>query len=82
LHAVAWVRSHRDGRWSGAAGRSSRRGRDASHDSTISGLGRREIHRRLVSEWGFSPAEVMTRDDGVIGGTDTNVVDGLPVYNA
>ncbi len=41
-----------------------------------------EIHRRLVAEWGFSPAEVMTRADGVIPGTDTNIVDGLPVYNA
>ncbi|HYE88150.1 MAG TPA: hypothetical protein VEA16_17425, partial [Vicinamibacterales bacterium] len=41
-----------------------------------------EIHRRAVSEWGFSPAEVMTRADGVIAGTDTNIVDGLPVYNA
>lgn len=41
-----------------------------------------EIHRRLVSDWGFSPAEVMTRADGVIAGTDTNIVDGLPVYNA
>jgi acetylornithine deacetylase/succinyl-diaminopimelate desuccinylase-like protein len=41
-----------------------------------------EIHRRLVNEWGFSQAEVMTRADGVIDGTDTNIVDGLPVYNA
>ena len=41
-----------------------------------------EIHRRLVNDWGFSPAEVMTRADGVIAGTDTNIVDGLPVYNA
>ena len=41
-----------------------------------------EIHRRLVNEWGFSPAEVMTRADGIIAGTDTNIVDGLPVYNA
>jgi acetylornithine deacetylase/succinyl-diaminopimelate desuccinylase-like protein len=41
-----------------------------------------EIHRRLVNEWGFSPAEVMTRADGVIPGSDTNSVDGLPVYNA
>jgi acetylornithine deacetylase/succinyl-diaminopimelate desuccinylase-like protein len=41
-----------------------------------------EIHRRLVNEWGFSPAEVMTRADGVIAGSDTNIVDGLPVYNA
>jgi acetylornithine deacetylase/succinyl-diaminopimelate desuccinylase-like protein len=41
-----------------------------------------EIHRRLVSEWGFSPEEVLTRADGVIAASDTNVVDGLPVYNA
>lgn len=41
-----------------------------------------EIHRRLVNEWGFSQAEVMTRADGIIAGTDTNIVDGLPVYNA
>src|SRR5262245_57849989 len=41
-----------------------------------------EIHRRLVNEWGFSPADVMTRADGIIAGTDTNIVDGLPVYNA
>jgi acetylornithine deacetylase/succinyl-diaminopimelate desuccinylase-like protein len=41
-----------------------------------------EIHRRLVNEWGFSPAEVMTRADGIIEGSDTNIVDGLPVYNA
>ena len=41
-----------------------------------------EIHRRLVNDWGFSPEEVMTRADGVIAGSDTNLVDGLPVYNA
>lgn len=41
-----------------------------------------EIHRRLVNEWGFSPEEVMTRDDGVIPASDTNTVDDLPVYNA
>ena len=41
-----------------------------------------EIHRRLVNEWGFSPSEVMTRADGVIPATDTNIVDNLPVYNA
>ncbi len=41
-----------------------------------------EIHRRLVAEWGFSPSEVMTRADGVIEASDTNIVDGLPVYNA
>ena len=41
-----------------------------------------EIHRRLVSDWGFATEEVMTRADGVIAASDTNVVDGLPVYNA
>ena len=41
-----------------------------------------EIHRRLVEEWGFSPSEVMTRADGIIEASDTNIVDGLPVYNA
>jgi acetylornithine deacetylase/succinyl-diaminopimelate desuccinylase-like protein len=41
-----------------------------------------EIHRRLVTDWGFSQAEVMTRADGVIPASDTNIVDGLPVYNA
>ncbi len=41
-----------------------------------------EIHRRLVTEWGFSQEEVMTRADGVIATSDTNIVDGLPVYNA
>ena len=40
-----------------------------------------EIHRRLVAEWGFSSAEVV-RADGIIAGSDTNTVDGLPVYNA
>ena len=41
-----------------------------------------EIHRRLVNEWGFTQAEVMTRADGIIPASDTNIVDGLPVYNA
>ena len=41
-----------------------------------------EIHRRSVEEWGFTPAEVMTRADGIIDASDTNIVDGLPVYNA
>ncbi len=41
-----------------------------------------EIHRRMVNEWGFEPGEVMTRSDGVIPGTDVNIVDGKPVYNA
>ena len=41
-----------------------------------------EIHRRAVAEWGFTRDEVMTRPDGVIPASDTNLVDGLPVYNA
>jgi hypothetical protein len=41
-----------------------------------------EIHRRLTAEWGFTQAEVMTRADGTIPASDTNIVDGLPVYNA
>ena len=41
-----------------------------------------EIHRRLVAEWGFTQDEVMTRADGVIPASDTNIVDNLPVYNA
>ena len=41
-----------------------------------------EIHRRLVGEWGFTQDEVMTRADGVIPASDTNIVDNLPVYNA
>jgi len=41
-----------------------------------------EIHSRLVNEWGFSPSEVVTRADGFLPGTDVNIVDGLPVYNA
>src|SRR5262245_13270963 len=31
-----------------------------------------EIHRRLVNEWGFSQADVMTRADGTIAASDTN----------
>lgn len=41
-----------------------------------------EIHKRLINEFGFSPSEVMTRNDGFLAGTDVNIVDGLPVYNA
>ncbi|NUZ08337.1 M20/M25/M40 family metallo-hydrolase [Piscinibacter koreensis] len=41
-----------------------------------------EIHSRMVNEWGFSPSEVMTRNDGFLAGSDVNIVDGLPVYNA
>jgi acetylornithine deacetylase/succinyl-diaminopimelate desuccinylase-like protein len=41
-----------------------------------------DIHHRLVDNLGFSPTEVKTRADGIMFGTDVNVVDGLPVYNA
>ena len=41
-----------------------------------------EVHRRMVQEWGFDPSEVKTRADGNIAGTDVQIVDGLPVYNA
>ncbi|MDB5999523.1 MAG: peptidase, partial [Rhizobacter sp.] len=41
-----------------------------------------EIHSRLVNQFGFSQSEVMTRNDGFLAGTDVNIVDGLPVYNA
>ncbi|NML47410.1 peptidase dimerization domain-containing protein [Ramlibacter sp. G-1-2-2] len=41
-----------------------------------------DIHRRLVDELGFSPTEVKTRADGIMFGTDVNVVDGSAVYNA
>jgi acetylornithine deacetylase/succinyl-diaminopimelate desuccinylase-like protein len=41
-----------------------------------------EIHKRLVNELGFSPTEVKTRADGILFGTDVNVVDGSAVYNA
>ena len=41
-----------------------------------------EIHRRLINEFGFAPSEVVTRNDGFLPGTDVNIVDGLPVYNA
>ena len=38
--------------------------------------------RRFTEEWGFSPAQVMTRTDGIIKGAGLQKVDGLPVYNA
>ncbi len=41
-----------------------------------------EIHKRMVNEWGFSAAEVKTRADGQLEGSDVQIVDGLPVYNA
>lgn len=41
-----------------------------------------EIHRRMVQEWGFSAEEVKTRADGNLPGSDVQIVDGLPVYNA
>lgn len=42
----------------------------------------REIMRRFVEEWGFTPEEVVTRLDGVLPGAGLQKVDGLPVYNA
>ena len=41
-----------------------------------------EVHRRMVGEWGFAASEVKTRADGNLPGSDVQVVDGLPVYNA
>ena len=41
-----------------------------------------ELMRRFTEEWGFSPAQVMTRTDGIIKGAGLQKVDGLPVYNA
>ena len=41
-----------------------------------------EIQRRMVNEWGFSPSEVKTTASGTLAGTDVQLVDGLPVYNA
>ena len=41
-----------------------------------------EIHRRMVAEWGFSPSEVKTSADGNLPGSDVQIVDGTPVYNA
>lgn len=41
-----------------------------------------EVHRRMVAEWGFAASEVKTRADGNLPGSDVQIVDGLPVYNA
>ena len=41
-----------------------------------------ELMRRFTEEWGFSPAQVMTRTDGIIKGAGLQKVDGLPIYNA
>ena len=41
-----------------------------------------EVHRRFVSDWGFAANEVKTRADGNLPGSDVQIVDGLPVYNA
>jgi hypothetical protein len=41
-----------------------------------------EIHRRAVAEWGFTRAEVMTRADGIIEASDTNIVDGFDRWPA
>ena len=41
-----------------------------------------EVHRRFVSDWGFAASDVQTRADGHLPGSDVQIVDGLPVYNA
>lgn len=41
-----------------------------------------EVHRRMVNEWGYLASEVKTRADGNLPGSDVQIVDGLPVYNA
>lgn len=41
-----------------------------------------EIHQRMVNEWGFSSSEVKTNAAGQLPGSDVQLVDGLPVYNA
>ena len=41
-----------------------------------------EVQRRMVQEWGFAPDEVKTKADGTLAGSDVQIVDGLPVYNA
>ncbi|WP_423456935.1 hypothetical protein [Ottowia sp. VDI28] len=41
-----------------------------------------EVHRRMADEWGFSRGEIKTSADGNLPGTDVQLVDGLPVYNA
>ncbi len=42
----------------------------------------KEIMRRFTEEWGFTPADVMTRLDGYLPGAGIQIIDGLPVYNA
>ena len=41
-----------------------------------------EVHRRMASDWGFAASEIKTRADGNLPGSDVQIVDGLPVYNA
>lgn len=41
-----------------------------------------QVHRRMAEEWGFSPDEIKTTADGTLAGSDVQIVDGLPVYNA
>ena len=41
-----------------------------------------EVRRRMVNEWGYLASEVKTRADGNLPGSDVQIVDGLPVYNA
>lgn len=39
------------------------------------------IRARLLGEWGFDAADIVTRDDGTLPGAGLQKVDGLPVYN-
>ncbi|MDH5856150.1 peptidase M20 [Lampropedia aestuarii] len=41
-----------------------------------------EIHKRMLNEWGFNASEVKTNAAGLLPGSDVQIVDGLPVYNA
>ena len=41
-----------------------------------------EVHRRMANEWGYVASEIKTRADGNLPGSDVQIVDGLPVYNA
>ena len=41
-----------------------------------------EVHRRMVNEWGFTPSELKTTANGHLAGSDVQMVDDLPVYNA
>lgn len=39
------------------------------------------IQARMLGEWGFDAADIMTRADGTLPGAGLQEVDGLPVYN-